>query len=43
MKELETAGMLKGSLKADQQIALISGCTDLKDAVKGAIYVQVSP
>ncbi|XP_007427606.2 lambda-crystallin homolog [Python bivittatus] len=40
MKELETAGMLKGSLKADQQITLISGCTDLKEAVKDAIYVQ---
>ncbi|XP_039207417.1 lambda-crystallin homolog isoform X1 [Crotalus tigris] len=40
MKELETAGMLKGSLKADQQITLISGCTDLKEALKDAIYVQ---
>ncbi|XP_063161863.1 lambda-crystallin homolog isoform X1 [Candoia aspera] len=40
MKELETAGMLKGSLKADQQITLISGCTDLKEAVKDAIYIQ---
>lgn len=43
MKELETAGMLKGSLKADQQFTLITGCTDLKEALKDAIYVQVSP
>ncbi|KAF7250775.1 hypothetical protein EYD10_03550 [Varanus komodoensis] len=42
MKELEKTGMLKGSLKADQQLALISGCTDLKEAIQGAIYVQVS-
>ncbi|XP_044297606.1 lambda-crystallin homolog isoform X2 [Varanus komodoensis] len=40
MKELEKTGMLKGSLKADQQLALISGCTDLKEAIQGAIYVQ---
>lgn len=34
--------MLKGSLKADQQLALISTSTDLKAAVEGAVYLQVS-
>lgn len=42
MKELEKIGMLKGTLNAEQQISLISGCTDLKAAVEGAIYIQVS-
>ncbi|XP_033002188.1 lambda-crystallin homolog [Lacerta agilis] len=40
LKELGKTGMLKGSLKADQQLSLISGCTDLKAAVEGAIYLQ---
>uniref|UniRef100_A0A8D0C9U1 L-gulonate 3-dehydrogenase n=2 Tax=Salvator merianae TaxID=96440 RepID=A0A8D0C9U1_SALMN len=40
MKELEKIGMLKGSLKSDQQLALIGGCTDLKSAVEGAVYIQ---
>lgn len=42
MNELEKIGMLKGTLNAKQQLSLISGCTDLKAAVEGAIYVQVS-
>ncbi|XP_042312448.1 lambda-crystallin homolog isoform X2 [Sceloporus undulatus] len=40
MKELEKTGMLKGSLKADQQLSLITGCTDLKEAIEGAIHIQ---
>uniref|UniRef100_A0A8C5SKW5 3-hydroxyacyl-CoA dehydrogenase NAD binding domain-containing protein n=1 Tax=Laticauda laticaudata TaxID=8630 RepID=A0A8C5SKW5_LATLA len=40
MKELETAEMLKGSLTADQQITLISGCTDLKEAVKATMSLH---
>ncbi|KAJ6662315.1 hypothetical protein lerEdw1_012479 [Lerista edwardsae] len=40
LKELEKTGMLKGSLKADQQLALISTSTDLKAAVEGAVYIQ---
>ncbi|XP_020657681.3 lambda-crystallin homolog [Pogona vitticeps] len=40
LKELEKIGMLKGSLKADEQLSLIKGCTDLKVAVEGAVYVQ---
>ncbi|XP_051842556.1 lambda-crystallin homolog isoform X1 [Antechinus flavipes] len=40
MKTLEQNGTLKGSLSADQQLALISGCTDIKVAVEGAIYIQ---
>ncbi|XP_072467790.1 lambda-crystallin homolog isoform X3 [Notamacropus eugenii] len=40
MKGLEQAGTLKGSLTADQQLALISGCTDLKVAVEGAMHIQ---
>lgn len=42
LKELGKTGMLKGTLTADKQLSLISGCTDLKAAVEGAIYLQVS-
>ncbi|XP_048348375.1 lambda-crystallin homolog [Sphaerodactylus townsendi] len=40
MKELEEIGMLKGTLNTEQQLSLISGCTDLKEAVEGSVYVQ---
>uniref|UniRef100_A0A670I011 L-gulonate 3-dehydrogenase n=1 Tax=Podarcis muralis TaxID=64176 RepID=A0A670I011_PODMU len=40
LKELGKTGMLKGTLTADKQLSLISGCTDLKAAVEGAIYLQ---
>nr|XP_056714482.1 lambda-crystallin homolog [Euleptes europaea] len=40
MKELEEMGMLKGTLNSEQQLSLISGCTDLKAAVEGAIHIQ---
>lgn len=42
MKELEESGSLKGPLSAEQQLALISVCTDLKAAVEGATFIQVS-
>ncbi|XP_070568564.1 lambda-crystallin-like [Ptychodera flava] len=37
---LEKEGLLKGSLTADEQFALISGCDNLASAVKGAKHVQ---
>ncbi|NXU86251.1 CRYL1 protein, partial [Xiphorhynchus elegans] len=40
MKEMEKSGILKGSLSAEQQLALISVCTDLKAAVEGATFIQ---
>ncbi|XP_064027679.1 lambda-crystallin homolog isoform X3 [Pogoniulus pusillus] len=40
MKELEESGFLKGSLSAEQQLSLISVCTDLKTAVEGATFIQ---
>lgn len=42
MKELEESGFLKGALSAEQQLALISICTDLRAAVEGATFIQVS-
>uniref|UniRef100_A0A8B9NDU1 Crystallin lambda 1 n=1 Tax=Accipiter nisus TaxID=211598 RepID=A0A8B9NDU1_9AVES len=40
MKELEELGFLKGALSAEQQLALISICTDLRAAVEGAAFIQ---
>uniref|UniRef100_A0A8C9FTH2 Uncharacterized protein n=1 Tax=Pavo cristatus TaxID=9049 RepID=A0A8C9FTH2_PAVCR len=42
MKELEESGSLRGNLSAEKQLALISICTDLKAAVEGATFIQVS-
>lgn len=42
MKELEESETLKGTLSAEQQLALINPCTDLKAAVEGATFIQVS-
>lgn len=42
MQEMEKSGFLKGALSAEQQFALISVCTDLKAAVEGATFIQVS-
>lgn len=39
---MEKSGFLKGALSAEQQFALISVCTDLKAAVEGATFIQVS-
>ncbi|XP_015975276.2 lambda-crystallin homolog isoform X1 [Rousettus aegyptiacus] len=40
MKSLEQLGSLKGALSAPQQLSLISGCWDLREAVEGAIHIQ---
>lgn len=42
MKSLEQSGSLKGSLGAEQQLSLISGCGNLAEAVEGAMHIQVS-
>ena len=38
--ELEAEGQIRGKLSAAEQIALITGCTDLKEAVLGSFYIQ---
>uniref|UniRef100_A0A8D0P5S9 L-gulonate 3-dehydrogenase n=1 Tax=Sus scrofa TaxID=9823 RepID=A0A8D0P5S9_PIG len=43
MKLLEQSGALKGSLGAEEQLALISGCSDLREAVEGTVHIQVNP
>ncbi|XP_051016574.1 lambda-crystallin homolog isoform X2 [Acomys russatus] len=43
MKLLEQSGSLKGSLNAEQQLSLISGCSNLAEAVEGAMHIQVNP
>lgn len=40
MKLLEQSGSLKGSLSAEQQLSLISGCGNLAEAVEGAMHIQ---
>uniref|UniRef100_A0A8C5KJ49 Lambda-crystallin homolog n=1 Tax=Jaculus jaculus TaxID=51337 RepID=A0A8C5KJ49_JACJA len=40
MKLMEQSGALKGSLSAQQQLALISGCGNLAEAVEGAMHIQ---
>ncbi|CAG0887875.1 unnamed protein product [Darwinula stevensoni] len=40
LEEIDNAGLLRGDLNKNQQFQLISGNTNLEDAVKGAIYVQ---
>ncbi|XP_038674158.1 lambda-crystallin homolog isoform X2 [Scyliorhinus canicula] len=41
--ELEGTGMLRGALKSKEQMLLISACSDLVQAVEGAIHIQVNP
>lgn len=38
---LQDEGLLRGSKNAQEQFALIEGHTDLQQALKGAVYVQV--
>ncbi|KAM9604253.1 lambda-crystallin homolog isoform 2-T2 [Trichechus inunguis] len=40
MELLEQSGALKGSLGAQEQLSLISGCSDMQKAVEGAIHIQ---
>lgn len=40
IKSLEQSGSLKGSLSAGQQLSLISGCSNLAEAVEGAMHIQ---
>ncbi|KAM5335626.1 lambda-crystallin homolog isoform 3-T4 [Glossophaga mutica] len=43
MKLLEQSGSLKGSLSAEQQLSLISGCSNIQEAIEGAMHIQVNP
>ncbi|XP_067889770.1 lambda-crystallin homolog isoform X2 [Heterodontus francisci] len=38
--ELERTGMLRGTFKPEEQMQLISACSDLAQAVEGAIHIQ---
>ncbi|KAM8977639.1 lambda-crystallin homolog [Pelodytes ibericus] len=40
MEELNKSGMLRGTQSVDEQMSLISGCSDLKMALEGAAYIQ---
>ncbi|XP_008578960.1 PREDICTED: lambda-crystallin homolog isoform X2 [Galeopterus variegatus] len=40
MKLLEQSGSLKGSLSVEEQLSLISGCSNIEEAVEGALHIQ---
>ncbi|XP_078617538.1 lambda-crystallin-like [Branchiostoma floridae x Branchiostoma japonicum] len=40
LQDLKKAGLLRGSLTADEQFGLISGCSDFNAACQGALHVQ---
>ncbi|XP_066225321.1 lambda-crystallin homolog isoform X2 [Saccopteryx leptura] len=40
MKLLEQSGSLKGSLSTEQQLSRITGCSNLQEAVEGAMHIQ---
>ncbi|XP_078513200.1 lambda-crystallin homolog [Lissotriton helveticus] len=40
MEELNKSGMLRGSLSPEKQLSLITGCSDLKSALDGAVFIQ---
>lgn len=42
IKLLEQLGALKGTLSAEQQLSLITGCSNIQEAVEGAMHIQVS-
>ncbi|XP_047393578.1 uncharacterized protein LOC124974061 isoform X2 [Sciurus carolinensis] len=41
LKRLEQADSLKGSVSAEQQLSLISGCSNITEAVEGAMHIQI--
>ncbi|KAF6376069.1 crystallin lambda 1 [Rhinolophus ferrumequinum] len=43
IKLLEQLGALKGTLSAEQQLSLITGCSNIQEAVEGAMHIQVNP
>ncbi|XP_072014382.1 lambda-crystallin-like [Amphiura filiformis] len=40
LKDLQSKGLLKGSLSPDEQMILIKGSTSLEETVRGAKYIQ---
>nr|XP_019571238.1 PREDICTED: lambda-crystallin homolog isoform X2 [Rhinolophus sinicus] len=40
IKLLEQLGTLKGTLSAEQQLSLITGCSNIQEAVEGAMHIQ---
>lgn len=40
MKSLEQSGFLKGSLNAEEQMSLIRGCSNIQEAIEGAMHIQ---
>ena len=40
LEQFEKDGVLRGNLKADEQRPLITGSTDLDEAVKDVVYIQ---
>ncbi|EPY87103.1 hypothetical protein CB1_000273054 [Camelus ferus] len=42
MTLLAQSGSLKGALSVEEQLSLIGGCSDIREAVEGAVHIQVS-
>ena len=42
LKDLQSKGLLRGTLSVEQQHSKISGTTDLKQCISDSIYVQVA-
>ncbi|XP_031540549.1 lambda-crystallin homolog isoform X4 [Vicugna pacos] len=40
MTLLAQSGSLKGALSAEEQLSLIGGCSDIREAVEGAMHIQ---
>ncbi|XP_072832064.1 lambda-crystallin homolog isoform X3 [Vicugna pacos] len=41
MTLLAQSGSLKGALSAEEQLSLIGGCSDIREAVEGAMHIQL--